>query len=76
MRGGGRYHFAFSNGELTVGPPSSRRVDCHVSADPAALLPVIWGRRSQWPAIARGRLAAWGRKPWLGFRLSSLVGQI
>jgi hypothetical protein len=41
-------------------------VDCHTSADAAALLLVAWGRQSQSEAIARGKLLAWGRKPWLG----------
>ena len=44
-------------------------VDCHVSADPVALLLVAYGRRSQWVPILTGRLVAWGRKPWLGVRL-------
>jgi hypothetical protein len=56
------------DGALTVtredGP-----VDCHVSADPVALLLVAYGRRSQWGPIVTGKLVAWGRKPWLGPRL-------
>ena len=44
-------------------------VDCHVSADPVALLLVAYGRRSQWVPILTGRLVAGGRKPWLGVRL-------
>ena len=43
------------------------------TADPAALLMVAWARQSQWHAIARGKLMAWGRKPWLGFRFRSLL---
>jgi hypothetical protein len=76
VRGGGRYVFAFDDGALAVdGPLTSRPkgIDCHISADPSALLLVAWGRRSQWPAIASGKLTAWGRKPWLGPRLRSLL---
>ncbi len=75
IRGGGRYVFAFEDGALTVEPSGSspRRIDCHVSADPAALLLVAWGRKSQWEAIARGQLVAWGRKPWLGPKLRGLI---
>ncbi len=73
IRGGNRFYFLFDDGSLTIEEPSSRRVDCHISADPVALLMVIWRRQSQWPAIATGRLMAWGRKPWLGFQLSGLV---
>jgi hypothetical protein len=33
---------------------------------------VGYGRMSQWRAIGTGRLIAWGRKPWLGFRFVGL----
>ena len=73
IRGGGRHIFAFDDGSLTIRLHSSAKVDCHVSADPAALLLVAWARKSQWSAIAAGRLTAWGRKPWLGPRLRMLM---
>jgi hypothetical protein len=34
---------------------------------------IFWGRKDQWSAIATGKLMAWGRKPWLGFRFKSLI---
>lgn len=73
LRGGRSYYFVFDDGALSVEPPSSRRVDCHISADPAALLMVAWARQSQWEAIAKAKLVAWGRKPWLGPRFRSLL---
>ena len=73
IRGGDSFHFIFDDGELNVVEPSSRRVDCHISADPVAFLMVFWNRQSQWTAIAQGKLLAWGRKPWLGPRLRSLI---
>jgi len=73
VRGGARHVFAFDDGELTVEAPSDRPVDCHISGDPSALLLVAWARRSQWPAIARGQIVAWGRKPWLGPRFRGLL---
>jgi uncharacterized protein (TIGR03083 family) len=73
LRGGDRCYFVFNDGDFTVEEPSSRRVDCHISADPVAMLLVFFARRSQWPAIGTGRLMAWGRKPWLGFQLRSLL---
>lgn len=73
VRGGHRWHFLFDDGELHIEDPARRRVDCHVSADPAAMLLVIWGRQSQWAAIARGQLVAWGRKPWLGPQLRPMM---
>jgi hypothetical protein len=73
MRGGNAYYLTFDDGALIIEPPSSRRVDCHISADPSALLMVAWNRMSQWEAIAKGKLVAWGRKPWLGPRFRSLM---
>jgi len=73
VRGGGRHHFVFDDGALTITEPSPRRVDCHISADPVAMLAVAWGRRSQWPAIATAKLVAWGRRPWLGPRFAGLT---
>ena len=73
IRGGGRYFFAFHDGSLVIEEPSSRRVDCHLSVDPAAFLLLTWDRIGQWGAIGRGQLMAWGRKPWMGLRLRSLI---
>jgi hypothetical protein len=46
-----------------------------VSADPVTYLLVGYGRRSPWPAIARGGILAWGRMPWLALRFASLFAQ-
>jgi hypothetical protein len=73
LRGGGQVFFVFTDGELTVEGPSSRTVDCHLWADPVALLLVVWARQSQWGPIATGRLVAWGRRPWLGLKLRRLM---
>jgi len=71
LRGGGRAWLRFHDGDFSVEQPPEGPVDCHLSVDPAAFLAVSWGRTSQWPAIARGQLVAWGRKPWLGLKLRS-----
>jgi hypothetical protein len=74
VQGGERRHFLFEDGALAVTDPvPGRPVDCRVWAEPTALLLVMWGRAGQWPAVARGRLRAWGRKPWLAMRLPSLL---
>ena len=74
LRGGGdRLFFVFDDGSLRVEEPSARRVDCHILADPAAFFMVFWQRQSQWNAIAKGQLIAWGRKPWLGLKFRSLI---
>ncbi|MDQ4134514.1 MAG: hypothetical protein M3179_15230 [Actinomycetota bacterium] len=73
LRGGGRTFWIFDDGELHIEEPSDRPVDCHISADPTAFLLVAWARKSQWSAIAKGQLMAWGRKPWLGLRFRPLM---
>ena len=73
MRGGDRFHFIFDDGALKIEEPSSRRVDCHISAEPVAFLKLVWNRQRQWTAIAQGKLLAWGRKPWLGPQLRALI---
>ncbi|MBV8541196.1 MAG: hypothetical protein JO063_02840 [Pseudonocardiales bacterium] len=73
IRGGDRFYFVFDDGVLRIEDPSPRKVDCHLSADPVAMLMVLWNRRSQWSAIARGKLLAWGRKPWWGPRFRTLI---
>ena len=68
LRGGSTRRWSFRNGRLKVG--AGDRPDVTISADPVALLLVFYGRQSQWPHIARGRLLAWGRRPWLAFTLA------
>lgn len=67
----GRVRFEFEDGALTVNPDGPWRPDATISADPTALLLVLYGRTSQWGAIARGQMMAWGRKPWLASGLTS-----
>ena len=72
VRGGPQVGVVIRDGRLTVGADDGP-VDCHVSADPVALLLVSYGRRSQWVPALTGKLLAWGRKPWLGVRLTSYL---
>ncbi len=74
LRGGGGATIRFDDGDLTVTPgPPTGRIDCHISADPVGFLLVTWGRISQWNAIGKGQLLAYGRKPWMGLKLRSMV---
>jgi len=73
LRGGGRAVLRFDDGDLTVDPAPSGPVDCHLSVDPVTFMLVGWGRIKQGPAILKGQLFAWGRKPWLGLKLRSLL---
>ena len=72
VRGGPQDGVVIRDGRLTVGADDGP-VDCHVSADPVALLLVSYGRRSQWVPVLTGKPLAWGRKPWLGLRLTSYL---
>jgi hypothetical protein len=38
-----------------------------------ALLLVVYGRVGLWGQLARGRLLAWGRRPWLGPKLGQAL---
>jgi uncharacterized protein (TIGR03083 family) len=72
VRGGTQITLRVDDGRVTTDVPGVP-VDCHVSADPVALLFVAYGRRSQWGPILTGRMLAWGRKPWLSLRLTSYL---
>ena len=73
LRGGGRSYLRFDSGDLSVSSDAPGPVDCHLSVDPETFLLVAWGRLGQWPAIGRGRLLAWGRRPWLGPKLRGML---
>ena len=73
LRGGGSTFVCFDEGDLAIGRERPETVDCHLWVDPVAFLLVSWGRVSQWPAIGRGQLLAWGRRPWLGLKLRALL---
>ncbi|MGE5136642.1 MAG: maleylpyruvate isomerase family mycothiol-dependent enzyme [Gemmatimonadota bacterium] len=72
LRGGPRYRIAIDDGVAEISPPGLA-ADCWISADPAAFLLVGYGRTGQWGQIARGKLVAGGRKPWLGFAFGQLI---
>jgi putative sterol carrier protein len=72
MRGGRRFRIAVADGAATV-TAADERADCVITADPVAFLLLGYGRITQWPQIARGRLRAGGRKPWLAMRFASLL---
>ena len=65
LRGQASHVWAFRDGRLHVNPPRPGQIDVHISGDPAALLLYIYAREPQWKLVATGRLAAWGRRPWL-----------
>jgi len=72
IRGGLQATLTFEDGGLTIGRPDGA-ADCRISADPVAFLLVAYGRISVWGPVLRGKMAAWGRRPWLGLKLPSLL---
>jgi hypothetical protein len=49
------------------------KVDCWISADPVAFLPVGYQCIGQCGQILWGKMMAGGSKPWLGFKFGSLL---
>jgi hypothetical protein len=73
LRGGPAFVLRVDSGTARVERPSEKPVDVHVSADPVAAFLLLYGRVSQWPLMAQGKIFAWGRKPWLGLKFTSLM---
>ncbi|MFF2508077.1 maleylpyruvate isomerase N-terminal domain-containing protein [Streptomyces sp. NPDC058067] len=74
VRGGPRLAVVVDDGTMTVtrdAPP--RAYDCRITVDPTAFLLVAFRRTPMWKPIARGRMRAGGRRPWLATRLGALV---
>jgi uncharacterized protein (TIGR03083 family) len=72
IRGGLQATLTFEDGRLTIGSPDGA-ADCRISADPVAFLLVAYGRIAVWGPVLRGQMVAWGRRPWLGLKLPSLL---
>jgi uncharacterized protein (TIGR03083 family) len=68
LRGVSRFWARFTDGVATVSDTAPGRIDCTISVDPVSFFRLSAGLSGQWPLIARGKLRAWGRKPWLAFR--------
>jgi hypothetical protein len=73
LRRTGRFFLVFDDGALAIEPPSQRRVDWHISAEPATMFLQLWSRTSPWPAVLTGRIRSWGMRPGLGFRLPRMM---
>lgn len=68
LRGGlGTIRVEFIDGAAAIhgspDPASAEQASTLISADPAALLQVFYRRRSQWSAIAKGQMLAYGTRP-------------
>jgi hypothetical protein len=72
LRGGPGYRISVDDAVAAVTEPGPK-ADCRISADPVAFLLVGYGRTGQWGQIGRGKIAAGGRKPWLGLTFGRLL---
>ncbi|WP_406457077.1 maleylpyruvate isomerase family mycothiol-dependent enzyme [Streptomyces sp. NBC_00876] len=66
--GGGHFGVTFTDGAASVGHELPDRPDCTISIEPVTFLLMALGRCAPVGAMARGRVLAWGRKPWIGPR--------
>jgi hypothetical protein len=55
----------FDDGRLRFSPSGAGAVDCRLSIDPVAYLLLAFGRVHPLRPMLKGRLPAWGRRPWL-----------
>lgn len=77
LRGHGRFTVVFDEG-LTFrvvdnGDGDGGPVDARISADPAALLLLMLGRAKRAPLVLRGKVVAWGRRPWRVARMTTAM---
>jgi hypothetical protein len=73
LRGSRRALLVADEGGLAVREPGDVRPDICISADPAAMLLVLFDRTAPLVLMLRGRLVMWGRRPWRLPRLMRLM---
>ncbi|WNO73671.1 maleylpyruvate isomerase family mycothiol-dependent enzyme [Streptomyces sp. AM8-1-1] len=70
--GGARFGVTFTDGSAAVEARTPGRPDCTILTEPVTFLLMALGRCDPRGAIARGRVLAWGRRPWLAPRFPEL----
>jgi len=73
VKGSPPVYLGFADGKLNVTSAQVEPVDCRITTDPVDYLLLSYGRIGQMSPILRGKLIAWGRKPWLGSKLGTLL---
>ena len=64
--------FTITDDELQISEPGGGRAHCYISGEPTALLLLLYGRTGPLRPALTGHVVAWGRKPWLAFRVLRL----
>ncbi|MGW4892970.1 maleylpyruvate isomerase family mycothiol-dependent enzyme [Kitasatospora sp. NPDC004240] len=65
VRGLDGFAVTFTDGAAVVDEHPPRRPDCTILTEPVAFLLIALGRYSATDALLRGKVLAWGRRPWL-----------
>ncbi|WP_354644591.1 maleylpyruvate isomerase family mycothiol-dependent enzyme [Kitasatospora camelliae] len=65
VRGLDGFAVTFTDGAAVVSQEPPRRPDCTILIEPVTFLLIALGRCSATGALARGKVFAWGRRPWL-----------
>ncbi|MEU8922004.1 maleylpyruvate isomerase family mycothiol-dependent enzyme [Kitasatospora sp. NPDC048545] len=65
VRGLDTFTVTFTDGTATVTQDPPRRPDCTILTGPVAFLLIALGRYTAIDALTRGKVLAWGRRPWL-----------
>jgi hypothetical protein len=76
IRGGIEATFVFDDGVLRVEAAGAESVDCRLSVDPATYLLLSFNRINPTIPTLQGKIVAWGRRPWLAFKVASLFKTI
>lgn len=71
IRGGSTVYIHVHDGTMTI-DMTPTRPDCRISVDPVDYLLVGYGRKGRWGPILKGKIVAWGRRPWLGTKFATL----
>ncbi|MEU9078071.1 maleylpyruvate isomerase family mycothiol-dependent enzyme [Kitasatospora sp. NPDC048538] len=65
IRGLRGFAVTFTDGAAVVTQEPPRRPDCTILTEPVAFLLIALGRYTATAALTRGKVLAWGRRPWL-----------
>ena len=71
LKGARPMRFEYVGGELRLA--SSATADVRISADPAAMLLVMYNRMAPIRPLSRGQLFVWGRRPWRLTRVTQVL---
>lgn len=75
-RNGSSTTLAFRDGSLTVTPGHPAHADCRIVVEPVAYVLAVMGRTRLWRPAITGKMFVYGRRPWIGLKLRSLIHSV